>query len=180
MLHIKKTIYNHRLLSIILAALLTTAILTVLVNLTWLMGGTQKSITVMEQNGIYDLTDIKDLEKKVIKMVPGDTYYPNIYLMPDNVDIAIPENITRFEEIRAEYLSQRFVLKMPEYRGIYSLTFKLSGRHAIRVYVNGELMAQNGQLGTTKQDTEVWENNITFHGSVVNGEIDVLIHSAQF
>lgn len=179
-LHIKKIIYKHRLLFIVLAAFFTTAALTALVSLDRLTGENQKSITVMEQNGCYDLTDISDLGKTVIKLAPGATYYPSTYLMPESVNTAAPESANRFEEIRADYLSQRFVLKVPESSEVYTMTFRLSGRHAMKVYVNGNLTAQTGQPGLTKQDTEVWENNITFHGVAVKGEIDIILHSAQF
>lgn len=176
----KKLIYNHKLLSIVLAAFLTTAALTVLVNQDWFTEVQQKTITITEQDGIYNLTHISSLEKTVVKLPPGDTYYPNTYLLPENVNTAMPESIHHFQEIRADYLSQRFVLKVPEDSSIYSLSFKLSGRHAMRVYVNGTLAAQTGQAGTTKNDTEVWENNITLHGAAINGEMDILLHSAQF
>ena len=179
-LDIKGFIYKKKLLFLLLAALLTTAVLTALVNLNLRMGKTQKIITLTEQYGVYDLTGIPDLDKTVVRLSPGSNYYPNTYLSPKNTDSAVPESINRFEEIRADYLSQRFILRMPKGNGVYTLTFTLSGRHAMRVYVNGELAAQNGQNGTNKQDTVVWENNITFHGAAVNGEMDILLNSAQF
>lgn len=177
---IKNIVYKHRLLTILLVAFLTTAVLIALVHLTWFPGDTPQSITVTEQNGIYDLSSITDLEKTVIKLVPSATYYPNTYLMPSNENTAVPESVDQFEKIHAEYLSQWFVLKLPDNSDTYALTFRLSGRHAMRVYVNGKLTAQTGQPGITKQDTEVWENNITFHAAAVNGEMDIILHSAQF
>lgn len=180
MLHIIRIIYKHRLLSIVLAAFFTTAALTVLVSMDRLTGENQKSITVIEQSGFYDLTNISDLGRTVVKLAPGATYYPGTYLMPESVNTNLPESTDRFEEIRADYLSQRFVLKVPESSEVYSMTLRLSGRHAMRVYVNGNLTAQTGQPGVTKQDTEVWENNITFHGVAVKGKMDIILHSAQF
>jgi len=177
---IRKFIYNHKLLAILVAVLFTSGVLRVLVNLDWLRIDEQKIITIESQGGIYNLNGINNLEEAIVKMLPGETYYPNTYLLPENVSGAIPESTERFEEIRADYLSQRFILKVPENSGVYTMTFTLSGRHAMRVYVNGKLTAQNGQAGTTKQDTEVWENNITFHGAEVKGEIDIIIHNAQF
>lgn len=180
MLHIKKLIEKHRLLSIVMAAFFTTAALTALVSLNGLKGENQESITVMEQNGFYDLTDISDFAGTVIKLTPGTVYYPGTYLIPENVDTAVPESTDRFEEIRADYLSQRFILRVPESSEVYSMTFRLSGRHAMKVYVNGNLTAQTGKLGVTKKGTEIWENNITFQGVAKNGEIDIILHSAQF
>lgn len=163
-----------------LAALLTTAALAVLVSLDWQTGEAQKVITVTEQNGVYDLTGIPVTEETVVRLSPGSGYYPNTYLSPEDTDSTAPENTNRYDEIRADYLSQRFILKTSENSSVFMFTFTLSGRHAMRVYVNGELAAQSGQNGTTKQDTVVWENNITFHGAAVNGEIDIILHSAQF
>lgn len=165
---------------ILSAAFLTTAALTVLSSLTSFIGEAPKRITVAEQNGIYDLTGMNNLNKTIIRLAPGTVYYPNTYLTPENVDSAMPESTERLEEIRADYLSQRFVIKAPEDNASYALTFSLSGRHAMRVYVNGEFTAQTGQPGTTKQSTEVWENNISFHAAAINGQIDIILHSAQF
>lgn len=180
MFYIKDNIYNYKLLPIILAAFLTTAAIAVLANLSWVTGAGSQGILVTEQDGIYDLTGITELERTTIRMVPGMNYYPNAYLMPESVNTAVAKGIDRFEEIRADYLSQRFVLKVADNSDVYTLTFSLSGRHAMRVYVNGRLTAQSGQTGTTKQGTEVWENNITFHAAAIAGEIDILLHSAQF
>ena len=180
MLYIKEIIRKHKLLSIILAAFFTTVALTVLVNMVRLTGKNIESITVTEKDGLYDLTDINDFETTVVKLAPGASYYPGFFLMPESVNDNLPVSTDRFKEIRADYLSQRFVLKVPDSNEVYSMTLKLSGRHAMRVYVNGNLAAQNGHPGVTKEDTEVWENNITFHGAAVDGEIDIILHSAQF
>lgn len=151
-----------------------------LASLDWLTGEARQSITITEQDGIYDLTDLGDLKDTTVKLSPGLIYYPNAFLMPEQVDIAIPESTDRLEEVNADYFSQRFVLKVPESGGVYAMSFRLSGRHALQVYVNGRLVAQNGQVGTTKQDTEVWENNITFTGVASEGELDIILHSSQF
>lgn len=177
-LRIKNIIYNHKLLSIVLVALLTTAALT---SMPWFTGEAALNyVVISEKNGIYDLTGITSLETSVIRLAPSSIYYPNTYLTSENANAAVPESVDNLEEIRAEYLSQRFVLKLPDNSDTYTLTFTLSGRHAMRVCVNGRLAGQTGQPGTTKQDTEVWENNITFHAAAVNGEMDIILNSAQF
>ncbi|MBN7772263.1 sensor histidine kinase [Clostridium aminobutyricum] len=139
-----------------------------------------ESVTVTEQNGVYDLSGLADLDGTLIRLAPAGIYYPNTYLMPENADTAVSESINRYEEIRADYLSQRFVLRLPDNREVYTLTFTLSGRHAMRVYVNGNLAAQTGHPETTKQDTEVWENNITFDAAAEDGKMEIILHSAQF
>ena len=163
-----------------LAALLTTAILTAFVSFGLQTGKTQKIITLTEQNGVYDLTGIPDLEKTTVKLAPGSGYYPNTYLSPNDAASTAAESTDRFAEIRADYLSQRFILRLPDTSDTYALTALLSGRHAIRVYVNGRLAGQAGQPGTTKQETEVWENNLTVYASAVEGKMEIVLHSAQF
>jgi len=177
-----KVIQKHKLPAILLAALLTLAALTVLVRLAWawFAGAEYPSVTVTEQNGVYDLTGITDLDKTVIRLFPGKSYYPGVYLTPENVDTAVPESIDRYAELRTDYLSQSFVLRLPDNSTVYNLTFTLSGRHAMCVYVNGSLTAKTGEPGTTKQTTEVWENNISFNASAVNGKMEIILHSAQF
>ena len=179
-LHSKGFMAKNKLFFILLGAILTVFLRSVLVNLRWQTGEAQTAINLTEKNGVYDLTGIPVSEETIVRLSPGGSYYPNTYLSPYEADSAVPESISHFEEIRADYLSQRFVLKTPEGSGVYALAFTLSGRHAMRVYVNSELAAQNGQNGTTRQDTVVWENNITFHGAAVNGEMDIILHSAQF
>lgn len=174
--HIIKFIYNHKLLSIISAALLTVAVLTALVGLT---EDTQKSITITEQNGIYDLTDISNPEKMLIKLLSGETYYPRTYLTPESSGSAIPESTEDFDEKRVEYLSQRFVVKVPDNEE-YAVTLNLRGRHAMKVYVNGELAGQAGRLGTTKQDNDVWEDGLTFHAAPRDGSLDIIVQAARF
>lgn len=139
-----------------------------------------ETVTVTDTDGIYDLSEIINSENNYISLAPGKAYYPNTYLLPENAGEAYPESIDRFPEIRAEYLSQRFILKLPDNNDIYTMTFKLSGRHAMRVYVNGRLAGQTGSPGTIKQDTEVWENNITFEAAAEDGKMDIILHSAHF
>ncbi|PYG87366.1 signal transduction histidine kinase [Ruminiclostridium sufflavum DSM 19573] len=179
-LHIKNFIYKQKMLFILLAAFLTAAVLTALLNLPGLMGGTSEEITVPEQNGIYDLTGAASLEKAVFRLPPGTSYYPDTYLAPENVNTSVPESIDRYKEIRSDYLSQRFVVIVPDSSSVYTLTFTLSSRHALRVFVNGVLTGQTGKPGTAKISTEVWENNITCNASAKNGKMEIILHSAQF
>ncbi len=179
-MRIWNTIQRYRLLLIMLAACLTIAALMTLVRVPWATEKEIKNIIITEQDGIYDLTGITDWETFVARLEPGSVYYPNTYLMPGQTDIAVAESISRFGEQREDYLSQRFVLKMSDHSEVYTLRFELNGRHAMRVYVNGALVGQTGELGTTKQSTEVWENHIICHAAPVNGEMDIILHSAQF
>lgn len=169
-------IQKHTLPFILLAALLTVAALTVLAH----FPAAQEKVTVTEQNGVYDLTGITDLENTAIRLAVPGTYYPNTYIAPDSSDKAIPKSTALYGKQRTDYLSQRFVLFLPDHDDVYTLTFLLNGRHAMRVYVNGKLAGETGRLGTTKQDTEVWENNITVNATAENGKMEIILHSAQF
>ena len=113
-------------------------------------------------------------------MPAGATYYPNTYIVPEKLNKYLAESTENFEQIHADYLSQRFLLKLPDNSSSYAMTFRLSGRHAMRVYVNGKLTEQTGELGGTKEDTELWDNNISFYGAAVDGEMEIILHSAQF
>lgn len=166
---------NNMLLYVLLAAFLTVLALMVLVR----FPKGSKMVTVTQQNGVYDLTGITDFKTGFINLLPPETYYPNTYLSPDTANQTIPEPTSHFSEIRTDYLSQRFILIVPD-DDVYTLTFHLSGRHAMRVYVNGRLEGETGHLGTTKKDTEVWENNITVNAAPKGGKMDIILNSAQF
>lgn len=176
---IQSLINKHRLLIIILAAFLTVLVLILLVKLPGMINSEPESITVKEANGVYALTSITDW-KVAIPLSPGPSYYPNTLLTPENVNFTTPVSTAQFDTLHADYLSQRFVVELPDNSDVYSLTFSLSGRHAMLVYVNGGLVAQSGQPGTTKQDTEVWENNLTCYASPIDGKMDIILQSSQF
>lgn len=181
MLRSKSIPLHYRMPVILAAALLTTALLMLVVRLPGLLGDGPEERTVYEQGGVYDLSGLGDWGGgRSVNLPPGASYYPNTYLLPADAGAAEPESTDRYEKIRAGYLSQRFVLKLPEDGEVYALTFKLSGRHALRVYVNGREAGQTGRPGTGGQDTEVWENTITCYGTPSGGQMDIILHSAQF
>ncbi|MGE4354582.1 MAG: ATP-binding protein [Oscillospiraceae bacterium] len=179
MISILNRLKENKVAIILFLAVMTTAALMLLVRLPGF--GTQTdTATVPEQDGVYDLTDIDDLAETAITLNFGSTYYPNVLLTPETAETAVPESTNRYDAIRADYLSQRFIVELPDADKVYALTFKLSGRHAMRAYVNGVLVGQSGRLGITKQDTEVWENNLTCYASPTDGKMDVILQSAQF
>lgn len=180
MILILNALNKHRLVAIILAAALTILLLMLLARLPEMFGNNFTSIRVEERNGVYDLTGIGDWSGTALVLPPGPTYYPNILLTPAQADYAVSVGTEEFTVTRADYLSQRFVLKLPAPDSTYILNLKLSGRHAMQVYVNGELAGRTGYPATTKQDTEVWENNITVAASAPEGKMDIILNSAQF
>lgn len=168
---------KHKLLSILLAACLTVLALMALARFP--LSQATVSITIPEKNCTYDLTEQSDWNPSVARLLPSDIYYPNRYLMPKDADAAQSTPIATHGQIRADYLSQRFILLLPD-DAVYTLTFRLSGHHAMRVYANGALVGQTGRLGTIKQDTEVYENNITVNAAAKDGKLDIILQSAQF
>ncbi|TQI68187.1 sensor histidine kinase [Clostridium sp. KNHs216] len=174
--HVWGIIHRYKRSFIVLTALLTVLAMMVLIRIP----RTASVVTVPVKNGVYDLRELSALKSSSVRLPAPSEYYPGLYLSPDSADTAVPKSIAGYEQDRADYLSQRFVLLMPDTSDTYTLTFTLSGRHAMRVYVNGWPAGQTGALGTAKQDTEVWENNITVHASAVNGRMDIILHSAQF
>jgi len=161
--------------AILLTAVLTLVGLTQPVRLPDLLRGTPNTVTLAEQSTGYDLSEITDWNKRAIILLPGLTYYPSTLLTPEPADSAAPVSTDKFAALRAEYL----VLNLPDTNEACTLAFKLSVRHAMRVYVNGAPAGETGRVGTTRQDTEVWENNITVSASPANGKMDVLLSSAQ-
>lgn len=166
--------------SILLASVLTTAALMLVARLPNMLRSQSNTVTVTEQVGMYDLIRITDWADTTVILPPGLTYYPSVLMTPETVSLSVPVGTDEFKALRADCLSQRFVLGMPDTGASYTLRFKLSGRHAMRVYVNGNLAGETGRVGTTKQDTEVWENNISVSAHPVNGRINIILNSAQF
>ncbi len=138
-----------------------------------------EEIIIEEKGGVYDLTKIEDFKNSIIKLNPPKYYYPNTYISPDNIIEAIPESVEMHGNKRIDYLSQRFIILLPD-DDVYTLKVTLSGRHAIRVYVNREIVGETGKIGATKKDVEVWENNISVTASPKYRLMDVIINSAQF
>ena len=180
MIFIQNLLKKHKLVIIVISALLTTFALMLLVRLPGMVNSEPKSVTVEEENGVYDLTGISDWEETTVTLPSGPTYYPNALLTPESAESSVPVSTEQYNVLRADYLSQRFEVEMPDNSDVYTLTFLLSGRHAMCVYVNGELVGQSGKPGVTKQDTEVWENSLTCYASPKDGKMDILIQSAQF
>lgn len=169
---------KYKLLSILLAVAATTLALMLLARLPALLGDGPDRFVVAEEDGAYNLSAFTEWDGGAV-LPPGPVYYPGVLLAPGDADDAgVPRS--EFSARRADYLSQRFAVRLSDTAESYVLTFKLSGRHAMRVYVNGVLAGQTGRVGTTKEDTEVWENNITVSASPVDGELDVILNSAQF
>jgi len=73
---------------------LPVIVLTALTRLPDIIGSATDSITVTEQNGVYDLTGIADTDETAVILPPGYTYYPNILLTPETADSAVSTEIT--------------------------------------------------------------------------------------
>jgi len=167
-----------------LAAALTAAILMLLamipvsVNHAGFYASAEKAI--YEENGIYDLTGL-DFNTGVTAVLRFNCiYYPDVYLTPDEIETAQSVDNEYSNNNRFDYMTQHMVLEMPYPDVIYQLNFWAYTRQAYRVYANGNLVAASGRAGTTKQDTEVWENSINCAALSENGRMEIILHSAQF
>lgn len=163
---------------ILLAAVLTVFAIAVFLRL--LRSTEEQAFPVVERQGVYDLTDPAVWNESVIRLVPGPSYYPEVFLSAEKVETAVPQSTLHLTENRVNYLSQRFVVDLPDNEGGYTLTFRFPGRHAMQVYVNGILIAQGGRLGVTKADTDVWEDNITCFAVPQDGRMEIILHAARF
>ena len=170
---------KYKLLIIIIAALITIFLLMGVVRIPGMINNKYKENIVKENNGYYNLTEMENVDE-IFTLLPSDIYYPNILLNQNNIKNAIGINIKNHKELHANYMSQRFLVKVPKDNTVYSLKFLASGRHAMRVYVNGVLVGQSGKVGTTKEDTIVWENNLTCYATPKDGVMDIYIQLSQF
>ncbi len=168
--------YRHNLFRALLFAVLTVAAILSFAR----FPRNLEVLSIMPQHGIYDISKDSANSVAYLRLMPDIVYYPNAYVKPEAADDTIPTPVSQMDEIHADYLSQRFILLTSDNAQTYKMTFKLSGRHAMRVFVNGKQVAMTGHLGTTKQETEIWENNILFYATPIDGKMDIILHSAQF
>lgn len=97
---IRNLINKYRLATILLAAVLTTVLLMLLSRLPDMLGDYPNNITVMEQTGVYTLTDITDW-KAAVTLSPGPTYYPDILLAPEYIASTTPVSTAQYDTLHA-------------------------------------------------------------------------------
>lgn len=166
---------------ILAAAIITTVILMLLVRIgTMAAGSGVRNTEVIQKNGSYNLTGITDWDRLLVSLPPGTQYYPGVLLTPDTIDSVLPEAAEQLLEYKADYLTQRFLVEVPDDGQVYTLTFKVHGRHAMKVYINGKIAGQSGNPGTTKKTTEIGENNLVFYGTARDGKMDIILQCSQF
>jgi hypothetical protein len=139
-----------------------------------------EAIIVTEADGIYNLSDISD-NAASYKLLPGAFFYPEQLLNPVDIEQAEAVPLAEYNEVNgADYLTQRFVINLPDSNKVYRLQIEVSGRHAMRIYANGAFVGSSGQVGISKETSEVWENNAICYASPTNGRIDLIIQLSQF
>ncbi len=171
---------RYTLFLVLAASLLTVAALLVLVRINGLGKGTVRQMTIAEQEGSYNLTGISDWDRLVIELPPGETYYPEELLTPEEADTASAAYTEGYENKKADYLTQRFVIQVEDNSQVYMLTFKTSGRHALKAYINGISAGQIGNPGPSRETMEIGENHLVCYGSAENGKLVVILQSSQF
>ncbi len=126
-------------------------------------------------NNTYDLRDVSfDGRCAVIQHNP--LYYADAYVLPEQIETAMPTAVDEETGIQSDFITQRFTLLMPENRTYRLQTFAPS----MRLYVNGKLYAQNGNPGYSWKDTETQERNVSVYVTPVDGKIDVVAHTAVY
>lgn len=170
---------RSRLPTVLFLALLTTVALMLLARLPGLIPG-EETLVIEENQGLYDLSKLGEALQSAVLLPSGATFYPNVLLTPETQNSARPAPKESYGQHQADFLSQRFVVKLPETDRVYALQLKLSGRHGMRVFVNGEMVGQAGVPGETRQETEVWENNLRCYAAPKDGTMDIILQSAEF
>lgn len=176
---IQKQTERSRLPLVLFLAFLTVVALMVFSRFPGLMTG-EEILVIEEHQGVYDLSSLDDALQGVVLLPPGERFYPNILLTPESLDSAHSEAKESHSLHRADFLSQRFVVKLPKTDRVYALQVKLSGRHGLRVFVNDKLVGQAGVPGESREETEVWENNLRCYAASEDGTMDVILQSSEF
>ncbi len=128
-----------------------------------------------DANGVYDLRRA-NMDDQICVLQHTSVYYPNAYLLPDQIEGATPVILDEKRGVTADYLTQRLTILLPEER-----TYRLkTSAAAARIYINGELYAQNGNPGYSWRDTETRERVIDCYITPVDGKIEVVAHTAVF
>ncbi len=164
---------------IILCALLSVLGLMLLVRGFDMKKEYAKYITIEKKGNIFNLKNEISLENTKVLLGEHLDYYPSAFIMPDKIEQETPLKANRSDELNADYYTQRFQIEVSD-DTVYVLTVDLAFRHALRVYVNGELAGQIGVVGEKKETTQPGEDNLTFLATPKDGKIDVVIHAAQF
>lgn len=165
---------------VLISALVTVVILMLAVRLPFYIKKHDEAIIVTEADGIYNLSDISD-NAASYKLLPGAFFYPEQLLNPVDIEQAEAVPLAEYNEVNgADYLTQRFVIILPDSNKVYRLQIEVSGRHAMRIYANGAFVGSSGQVGISKETSEVWENNTVCYASPTNGRIDLIIQLSQF
>lgn len=171
--------FKSSLLYIILCAFLTIFLLRFLEAVSLQDKNVAESMVVNEVDGVYDLTEENELNEREIILPHGQKYYPSALIEPADISESIAVEVDRFDSIAANYLTQTFCVLVPDDSQIYQMELSLSLKHAMRVYVNGELVKESGKVSALKEESEVYENHISFYATPKDGQIDVVLQSVQ-
>jgi hypothetical protein len=162
------------------AAVVTVLLLMALVRIPSKVSGNVQVVTVLAREGVYDLTRLGEGASLRVILPEDGLCYPGVYLSPEQPDEVQPQSAAVLKEKRYDYLSQRYMLLLPDDGRTYRLRFSVAGRHAMRAYVNGALAGQLGEPGLTQAQTQPGENQLICYASASHGRMDVVLHSAQF
>ncbi len=118
-----------------------------------------------------------DFDNKVYRL-SGSHYYPNLLLTPEDIDNHESVPIEGAEPV--EYLTQRFIIKVPQNGQAYNITME-GDFWSAKAYSNGLLIDSSGTPADNSDDLRVGRDPITIYASPdEDGYIDIIVQNAAF
>ncbi len=131
---------------------------------------------VKDSPEVWDVSN-SDFDNRIYQ-IKGSYYYPNLLLTPENINDYEPVIID--DEQQIEYLTQRFILKVPQTGQAYKITME-GDFWSAAAYANGLLVESSGQPADNSDEVEVGRDPLTIYASPdEEGYIDIIVQIAAF
>ncbi|TRX62602.1 membrane protein [Fulvivirga sp. M361] len=138
--------------------------------------------------GVIDLSDLKFSHQEIIPLIgQWEFYWHHLLSSDDSIRAMIPDlkymvvpNVWSFYDLPSKgYGTYR--LKMLLHEDVDRLTLLVPNVYsAYRLFVNGEIKAENGQVGNSRASTQPdWEEKLV-HLEGLNKEVELLLQVANF
>ncbi len=178
-MHLKKLIFKY---GEVFLALISITLVTFLV-----VGGfsqfgnytgtrTYNALNVSGEPLQWDLS-YNNFEESVYRL-EGTYYYPDELLLPEDIDEY--EAVPIEADANTEYLTQRFIIKVPQNGQAYKISME-GDQWAGAAYSNGMLADSSGTTADNSDDIQVGRDPLTIYASPdEEGYIDLIINVAAF
>ncbi|WP_424684924.1 ATP-binding protein [Enterococcus sp.] len=138
----------------------------------------EKEIPVVTES--YDLREVPLKSGQNVLLAPLQWYYPEQLLTPTTIASARRQAVPK-TSLKVAYYSQKMVIQVPkESQQVYQIQFTTQYKHAMKVFVNGQLGGEIGVPGATKVATTPGANFLSVLATGVDGKIELLFQGAQF